>query len=119
MSCTGTVALQAVPVLGSSQASGTGTNQEVTLVTAEENTAGVLVVLANVYAEATPTDPHVSATFRTTDQHLLQAFAQGTETSTSSASTSGGPFIVPAGKKLIVSGTTERCGYNINYEILS
>ena len=118
MSCNALLSNLTVPQLGSNHVSGTGTNSEATIVSAGSNTNGVMVVVANVYAQATTSgQPTAQAYVKAGSDVIIRAQAPWKNEYSASA-VAAGPFIVPAGNALIGFGTAGNCGYDISYEIL-
>lgn len=116
MSSYSTIALQAVPTLGPHNLAIGATGSDVTLVSAEDNVAGVLIVTASVWARSGENDGIVQSYLRTTNSIPVVAAASG---GGDSASACGGPFIIPAGEEVLVGGSNSLCGYSVNWEVLS
>ncbi|SME91579.1 hypothetical protein SAMN06265365_101416 [Tistlia consotensis] len=119
MSCNSVLANYSVPTLGSQHIAAGATGSEVTLVSAQDNTAGVLVVCASMMALAEVGQGKVGCYLRSSNAFLVHALAWATSTARGSASVCGGPFIVPAGEEVVIGGGTTNCEYNVNWEVLS
>lgn len=120
MSCNSVLANYSVPTLGSQHIAANATGEEVTLVSAQDNVAGVLVVCASIWACADETqNGNILCYLRSSNAFLVQAKTLADANGRDSSAVCGGPFIIPAGDEVVVGGSNSNCGYSVNYEVLS